>query len=172
MEANEALFLYATGCGCLDRIPLMIEKFVDLKYTVYSVLTPNVSLVTPPALIMEVPGNTWIHHYHQKKLKEFPFGTQLIAPCTFNTLNKIALGIADNLATSMIADGLGNGFPVVIAPAMNRGLWGHPRIKESIDKLTSWGVEIVARDPESEFGAMAPIDEIVKAVERVTLAAQ
>ena len=168
MEGNRSLFLFATGAGCIELVPEMIREFVDRDFTVYSVLTPNVSLVKPPAPLMEVPGNNWIHEYRQEPLDTYPFGTLLVAPCTFNTFNKIALGLADNLATSMIADGLGAGCPVFIAPAMNHGLWSHPQTAASIERLKGWGVEILPRDPSSRWGAMAPVENIIKAVSRVS----
>jgi hypothetical protein len=146
----------------------MIREFVQRDFTVYSVLTPNVSLVKPRAPLMEVPGNNWIHAYRQKPLDTYPFGTILVAPCTFNTFNKIALGLADNLATSMIADALGAGCPVVIAPAMNHGLWSHPQTKTSLELFEKWGVEIVQPDISDKWVTMAPIEHIIDAVVRVT----
>lgn len=167
MKDDKALFLFATGAGCVDLVPDLIREFVDREFTVYSVLTPNVSLVKPPAPLMEVPGNNWIHEYRQKPLDTYPFGTLLVAPCTFNTYTKIALGLADNLATSMIADGLGAGCPVIVAPAMNHGLWSHPQTAASSERLQSWGVEIVSRDSASRWGAMGSVADIVAAVMRV-----
>lgn len=167
MENDKTLFLFVTGAGCIDLVPDLIREFVDRDFTVYSILTPNVSLVKPPAPLMEVPGNNWIHEYRQKPLDTFPFGTLLVAPCTFNTFTKIALGLADNLATSMIADGLGAGCPVIVAPAMNHGLWSHPQTAASSERLKSWGVEIVPRDSSSRWGAMGSVEDIVTAVMRV-----
>lgn len=120
MTNASSIFLFVTGAGSCVQVPELIRELVDQQLTVYSVLTPNVSLVKMPASLMEVPGNHWIHDYGQEPLDRFPFGTMLVAPCTFNSFNKIALGLADNLATSMIADGLGAGCRVVIAPSMNQ----------------------------------------------------
>jgi hypothetical protein len=167
MANEKALFLFATGAGSVDLIPDMIREFVTREFTVYSVLTPNVSLVSPRAPLMEVPGNHWVHAYRQEPLDRYPFGTLLVAPCTFNTFNKIALGLADNLATSMIADGLGAGCPVVIAPAMNHGLWSHPQTAASLERFGSWGVEIVPPTITDEWVAMAPIEDILDTVLRV-----
>lgn len=167
MTDSNALFLFATGAGSVGEVPDMIRTFVDRGLTVYSVLTPNVSLVKPPATLMEVEGNHWVHEYRQDPLDRFPFGTMLVAPCTFNTFNKIALGLADNLATSMIADGLGAGCPVVIAPAMNHGLWAHPQTKASLARLQSWGCHIVMPAISERWVAMAPPEEVIAAVMKV-----
>lgn len=170
MADENALFLFVTGAGPCDRVPDMLREFVARDFKVYSVLTPNVSLVKPVAPLMEVPGNHWVHEYRQSPLDTYPFGTLLIAPCTFNTFNKIALGLADNLATSMIADGLGAGCPVVIAPAMNHGLWSHPQTAASLERLRSWGCEIVMPTITDQWVTMAPIKEIVETVSRISRA--
>ncbi len=166
MSAAQSVFLYVTGAGSCTRVPDIIRGLLAHDFTVYSVPTPNVSLVSPPASILDLPGNHWIHHYRQDPLDRFPFGIMLVAPCTFNTFNKLALGIADNLATAMIADGLGAGCPVIIAPSMNRGLWDHPQTAISLERLRSWGCEVIP--PSSDkWGSMAPNEEVINTVLRV-----
>jgi phosphopantothenoylcysteine decarboxylase/phosphopantothenate--cysteine ligase len=85
----------------------------------------------------------------------------LVAPCTFNTFNKLAHGIADNLATSMIADALGAGCPIFIVPAMNHGLWNHPQTRESLQRLTAWGCHIIMPQITDTQVTMAPIADIL-----------
>lgn len=167
-----ALFLFVTGAGSCVRVPDLIREFVAREMTVYSVLTPSVAAVSPTAPLMDVPGNHWIHEYRQPPLDIYPFGTLLVAPCTFNTFNKIAHGIADNLATAMIADGLGAGCPVIIAPSMNRGLWAHPQTTLSRRRLQEWGCTIVPptiNEAPAPGGTvtMAPIPDIVATVIRI-----
>lgn len=164
MNDKDALFLFVTGAGSCIHTPTLIRALVARGFIVYSVLTPNVAQVTAPAPLMEVPGNHWIHAYQQTPLERYPFGTLLVAPCTFNTFNKIALGLADNLATAMIADGLGAGNPVVIAPSMNRGLWAHPQTTASLARLQSWGCAIVPPMIVEGQVSMAPLATIVEAV--------
>ena len=166
IEDDAALFLFVTGAGTCVQTPMLIRALVAQEFTVYSVLTPNVAQVIAPAPLMEVPGNHWIHAYQQTPLERYPFGTLLVAPCTFNTFNKIALGLADNLATAMIADGLGAGNRIVIAPSMNRGLWAHPQTKASLARLQSWGCEIVPPTITAGQVTMAPVTEIVAVVTR------
>lgn len=163
-DTAQALFLFVTGAGSCIQTPALIGEFVARNFTVYSVLTPNVAQVTAPAPLMDVPGNHWLHAYRQTPLERYPFGTLLVAPCTFNTFNKIALGLADNLATAMIADGLGAGCPLIIAPAMNRGLWAHPQTKASLAHLQSWGCTIVPPTITADQVTMAPVMQIVDAV--------
>ncbi|MCB0063429.1 MAG: hypothetical protein KDE19_15010 [Caldilineaceae bacterium] len=164
MDDANAIFLFVTGAGSCVQVPELIRALLGHEYTVYSVLTPNVAQVTPPAPLMAIPGNHWIHAYRQEPLDRYPFGRLLVAPCTFNTFNKIALGLADNLVTAMIADGLGAGCPVMIAPSMNRGLWAHPQTKTSLARLESWGCHIVPPQVTEQQVTMAPIETIVNRV--------
>lgn len=159
-----ALFLFVTGAGTCTQTPELLGKLIDLGWKVYSVLTPNVETVAPPATLMDVPGNQWVHAYRQPPLERYPFGTLLVAPCTFNTFNKLALGLADNLATAMIADGIGAGCRTLIAPSMNAGLWSHPQTQMSMATLTDWGCEIIQPMMDEGQPTMASIDTILDAL--------
>lgn len=64
----------------------------------------------------------------------------VIAPCTANTLAKIAHGIADNLLTS---SAIAAKCPVVIFPAMNERMYDNPATQENISLLKSHGVKVI-----------------------------
>jgi phosphopantothenoylcysteine decarboxylase/phosphopantothenate--cysteine ligase len=67
----------------------------------------------------------------------------VIAPCTANTLAKLAHGLADNLLTvTALAAGGGN-VPVLVAPAMDLGMFGHPATQENVRILVERGVTIL-----------------------------
>ena len=70
----------------------------------------------------------------------------VIAPATANTIGKIANGICDNLLTS-IACAFTK--PILIAPAMNCGMWDNNFVQENISKLKNAGFTIL--EPESGF---------------------
>jgi phosphopantothenoylcysteine decarboxylase/phosphopantothenate--cysteine ligase len=93
----------------------------------------------------------------------------LIAPCTANTLSKIACGIDDTPVTTFATTALGSRKPVIIVPAMHHSMYRHPAVTENIAKLKTWGVEIV--DPRFEEGKakIAGGEEIVLRCERAIL---
>jgi len=64
----------------------------------------------------------------------------VIAPCTANTLAKLAHGSADNLLT---VTALAATCPIVIAPAMDGGMFSHPATQENLQTLTQRGATIV-----------------------------
>lgn len=67
----------------------------------------------------------------------------LVAPATANTLAKMRYGLADNLLTATL---LATRAPVVVAPAMNDGMWENPATRENIAALRARGVRIVEPD--------------------------
>ena len=72
----------------------------------------------------------------------------LIAPATAHTLAKCANGICDDLLTAVY---LSAKCPVVFAPAMDLDMYQHPSTIENLQKLQSFGNQIV----ESNFGELA-----------------
>jgi phosphopantothenoylcysteine decarboxylase/phosphopantothenate--cysteine ligase len=93
----------------------------------------------------------------------------LIAPCTANTLCKIAGGIDDTPVTTFATTALGRGMPVVIAPAMHDTMYNHPGVKECLEKVRGWGVVIVPPRCEEGKAKMAGADEILLWCERELL---
>jgi flavoprotein len=51
----------------------------------------------------------------------------LLAPCSFNSLNKLAHGIADNLALSVVAEAIGRSTPVIVRPVVEHAAPRPPR---------------------------------------------
>lgn len=82
-----------------------------------------------------------------------PFDIYLVAPATYNTINKFASGIADNAVTTTLAAGLGlmerGQAKILIAPTMH-GLLHNSILTESLKKLTGKGVRIIP--PREDYG--------------------
>ena len=67
----------------------------------------------------------------------------LVCPATADLLAKMAAGIADDLATTLL---LATDKPVVVAPAMNVRMWLHPATRRNVAQLTSDGVSVIEPD--------------------------
>ena len=67
----------------------------------------------------------------------------VIAPATFNTINKLAGGIADTYAHSTACEAIGAGIHVVLVPMVNELLWGHPALAASLRSLAAATVHLV-----------------------------
>jgi phosphopantothenoylcysteine decarboxylase/phosphopantothenate--cysteine ligase len=64
----------------------------------------------------------------------------VVAPCTANVIAKLAHGLADDILTSTA---LASRAPLVIAPAMNTGMWDHPATRANISLLGARGATFV-----------------------------
>jgi phosphopantothenoylcysteine decarboxylase/phosphopantothenate--cysteine ligase len=94
----------------------------------------------------------------------------LVAPCTANTLAKLAHGLADNVLTEAA---LAHRGPTLVAPAMNPRMWSHPATRANAETLRSRGITLVGPDEgetaEGELGVgrMAEPEDIVLAAEEL-----
>jgi phosphopantothenoylcysteine decarboxylase/phosphopantothenate--cysteine ligase len=64
----------------------------------------------------------------------------IIAPATANTLAKLALGLGDDLLSTMV---LTASCPLIVAPAMDGGMWDHPTVREHVEQLRSRGMTVL-----------------------------
>jgi len=90
-----------------------------------------------------------------------------IAPATAHMLAKMAHGLADDFLSTML---LATTAPIVVAPAMNVNMWGHPATRANVATLRERGVRFV--DPDAGYlacgmvgsGRLAEIEAIAQAV--------
>ena len=91
----------------------------------------------------------------------------VVAPASADLLAKMAQGLADDLASSVL---LAGDKPVLAAPAMNHRMWGNPATQDNIAKLAARGVGFVGPNVgpmacnETGPGRMAEPEEILAAV--------
>ena len=88
----------------------------------------------------------------------------LFAPCGFNSLNKLAQGIADTLALSVVAEAIGRATPVIVAPSLNQPLLDHPVAQASLRTLLGWGVILVPPLNDGAGPRLAPTAQVLDAV--------
>src|SRR6204780_5293263 len=92
----------------------------------------------------------------------------VVAPATANILAKMAGGLADDLASTVL---LATDKPVLIAPAMNVRMWLHAATRRNIARLEADGIRIIGPN-EGEMacheygpGRLAEPHEILAAIE-------
>lgn len=93
----------------------------------------------------------------------------LIAPCTANTLGKIASGIDDTTVTTFATTAIGSKKPVLIVPAMHHSMYRHPAVVENIARLQTWGITVAEPRIEEGKAKIATTEDIVLKVERAVL---
>ena len=97
----------------------------------------------------------------------------LIVPATANIIGKMACGIADDMLSTTV---MATRAPVMIAPAMNTGMWENPAVQQNIKTLTMRGVHVVMPASghlacgDSGAGKLEDIEVIARRAEEVLFA--
>jgi phosphopantothenoylcysteine decarboxylase/phosphopantothenate--cysteine ligase len=147
----------------------LCRLLVRERHDVVPLVTPGaerfVAEETFRALARRPPGDDVYLHLTRAELL-------VVAPCTANTLAKLAHGIADNVLTEAA---LAHRGPVLVAPAMNPRMWAHPATRANAETLRARGVVLVGPDEgetaEGELGVgrMAEPEEILRAAQDILL---
>ena len=91
----------------------------------------------------------------------------IIAPCTANTVNKIATGVSDTPVTAFATTAFGSGIPILIVPAMHESIYKSPVLIENLEKLKRLAVTVIGPRIEEGLAKIVSIEDILLAVERV-----
>ncbi len=160
------------------KICELIRMFKKSDYNVKVVMTPDAkNFVTPLTLETLSCNSVYCEQFSPRDKTEHISlcewaDTFVVAPLSANTLSKMALGICDNLLTSVFCAYLGHKKPVIIAPAMNTGMWQNPFVQENLEKLKDFGCEVL--EPESGFlacgtndkGRLCSLDKIYNSISK------
>jgi phosphopantothenoylcysteine decarboxylase/phosphopantothenate--cysteine ligase len=142
---------------------LLVKAGHDVVPLVTSAAERFVTAETFRALARRPPAEDLYLHLTRADL-------MLVAPCTANTLAKLAHGLADNVLTEAA---LAHRGPTLVAPAMNPRMWSHAATRANAETLRARGVALVGPDEgetaEGELGVgrMAEPEDIVKAAEEL-----
>jgi len=163
------VLLGVTGGIAAYKACELCRLLVREGHDVVPLVTPGaerfVTAETFRALARRPPGDDVYLHLTRADLL-------VVAPCTANTLAKLAHGLSDNVLTEAA---LAHRGPVLVAPAMNPRMWSHPATRANAEALWARGVVLVGPDEgetaEGELGVgrMAEPDEILRAARALLL---
>ena len=165
-ETFDVAYLVLSGTTTAARCPELLRGLLELGFpTVITIPTPNASRVIAPRELADVTGARLVESYFDAAIRPRPpRGVVLFAPCGFNSLNKLAHGIADTLALSVAAEAIGRRTPVIVGPSLNQPLLDHPITRTSLATLAGWGVIIVPMADEGDGPRLAPTPQLLDAV--------
>jgi phosphopantothenoylcysteine synthetase/decarboxylase len=165
-ERFDVAYLALSGTTTAARCPEILRALVGLGFaTVIALPTPNASRVIARRELADVPGAQVVESYFDLAIRPRPpRGVVLFAPCSFNSLNKLAHGIADNLTLSVVAEAIGRGTPVIVGPSLNAPLLAHPQAQASFKTLPGWGVTIIPQSDTGDGPRLAPTEQLIDAV--------
>jgi phosphopantothenoylcysteine synthetase/decarboxylase len=165
-EEFDVAYLVMSGTTTAARGPELLRGLKGLGLaTVIAIPTPNAARVVAPRELADIDGVRLVQSYFDAAIRPRPpRGIVLFAPCSFNSLNKLAHGIADSLALSVVAEAIGRGTPVIVGPSLNAPLLAHPQAQASLQTLPRWGVRIVPQVDHGEGPRLAPTAVLLDAV--------
>ena len=152
---NKKIIIGITGGIAAYKINYLVRDFVKAGAEVRIVMTKRTEDFVSPLTLSTLSRNkvytdfydenkTWNNHVELALWAD----VMLIAPCTANTLAKIANGICDNF---LMAVYMSAKCPVIIAPAMDLDMYAHPAVTRNLNIIESFGHKIIP----AEYGELA-----------------
>jgi phosphopantothenoylcysteine decarboxylase/phosphopantothenate--cysteine ligase len=168
------IVLGVTGSVAALETPQLARELIRHGAEVVAVMSPGAGRLVRPDLLEWATGNPVIRELTGKTEHVRLVGESsekadllLVAPCTANTISKIALGIDDTPVTTFASMALGNGVPVVLCPAAHEPMYRNGAVVENVERLKRLGVEVVEPRLEEGKAKIADQQTIVLAVLRL-----
>jgi phosphopantothenoylcysteine synthetase/decarboxylase len=159
--SGNVLYLIVCAAPPASESGRTIAALQDAGWDVCVVATPAALAWIDSPAISKATGHPVRSDFRGPDEPEFaPRGDAvLVAPATFNTINKVAVGLNDTLALGLINEAIGSqSVPVALVPWVNPSLRGHPAYHPSLSWLRSVDthiVELAAHDPKAFDEAIA-----------------
>lgn len=146
--SGRRILLGVTGGIAAYKAAELLRRLQDAGAEVRVVMTRHAAEFVTPMTFQALSGHpvrdTLFDPAHEAAMGHIELARWpdliLVAPCSANTLAKAALGLADNLLSTLL---VATDRPLMIAPAMNRLMWAHPATQAHAATLTKRGVTLV-----------------------------
>ncbi|MCD6094744.1 hypothetical protein J7J39_02465 [bacterium] len=170
---GKKIVLGITGSLAAVKTVEMARELIREGADVYPVMTKAATRIIHPSsvhlacgreVITKLTGKVEYIQFFGGKDKADLF---LIAPCTANTVGKIASGIGDTTVTIFAMMAFSSKCPVLIVPAMHQGLYENPIFQENLKKLEKLGAVILQPKIEEGKAKIPDIKEIVQTVKKL-----
>jgi len=132
------------GAGPTTAIGTLVRLALERGWTVQVVATPAALEFFDPAAVEQLTGNPVRSQYSKPGSPRSRIPDAIIvAPATYNTVNKWAQGTSDTYALGVLAEMTGMDTPIVVLPFVNSALAGRVAFRRSVETLRSEGVRIL-----------------------------
>ncbi|MFQ5509666.1 MAG: bifunctional phosphopantothenoylcysteine decarboxylase/phosphopantothenate--cysteine ligase CoaBC [Leptospirillia bacterium] len=166
------LLLGVSGSIATYKSVYLVRRLTEAGARVHVVMTGSAGRFVTPLTFEAVSGNPVLSdlfegppNAHIELAESVDMG--IVAPATANTLARHAAGIADDALGTVLLALRG---PLLMAPAMDGGMWDHPATRDNVGRLAERGVQFVGPHEGalasglSGIGRMAEPEEILAAV--------
>jgi len=176
MLTGKKIVVGVTGGIAAYKACDLVSRLKKRGAQVRVVLTEHACQFVPPLTFETLSGNqayadTFDRKYEIGHVSLAKWGDLFIAaPCTANVMAKMACGIADDLLSTTYVAMQGD---VLIAPAMNCGMWRNAATQANLETLKQRGVHVVGPETgflacgDEDIGRMSEPEQIVQAAEAI-----
>jgi len=144
--AGKKIIVAVTGSIAAYKTPQLVRMLIKSGAEVKVITTAAAEQFVSPLALATVSkspvhsnvndGSAWNNHVALGRWAD----ALLIAPCSANTLAKLANGLCDNLVCAVYLSAI---CPVFIAPAMDEDMWLHQSTRNNLQKVRSYGNTII-----------------------------
>ncbi|MCA2224648.1 flavoprotein [Nonomuraea aurantiaca] len=143
-QPGKVLYIIVCAAGPAPDVGRLVALAQGEDWTVQIIATPPaLDFIDAPELEKQT-GRPVLSQYRKPNEPRSPRADAIIvAPATYNTINKFASGIADTYALGLLSEAPGPGIPVVILPFVNTALASREPFQRSVDRLRAEGVRVL-----------------------------
>ncbi|GAA3510808.1 phosphopantothenoylcysteine synthetase/decarboxylase [Streptosporangium album] len=152
-RTGKVLYVIVCAAGTAAGVGRLVAMAQERGWTVQVVVTPSALGFVDIDGLEKQTGRPVRSRYRRPDEPKPPRADAIIvAPATYNTVNKFALGISDTYALGLLAEAPGLGIPVVVLPSVNGGLATRVPFRRSVEQLRAEGVRVLLGHEASESG--------------------
>ncbi|KAF7599691.1 MAG: bifunctional phosphopantothenoylcysteine decarboxylase/phosphopantothenate--cysteine ligase CoaBC [Candidatus Dactylopiibacterium carminicum] len=146
--AGKTIVLGVSGGVAAYKAAELVRLLIKAGARVHVVMTENGVRFVTPTTFQALSGNSvWTEAWDDRRANNMSHieltraaDALLIAPATANILAKLANGLADDLLSTLV---LARDCPLLVAPAMNKQMWGNPATQRNVERLRADGVAVI-----------------------------
>ena len=144
-KGDRVLYLIVCAAPPARDAKVFVELAQQAGWQVCVIATPSALNFIDSSELESLTGYPVRSHYKRPDEPDVlpPPDAIIVAPATFNTINKWAAGISDTLALGLVTEAIGKRLPLVAMPFLNTAQAQHPAFGRSIEELRSWGVRVL-----------------------------
>ena len=143
-QDGRVLTVIVCGAAPASEVGQLVKLAQEHGWTVQLVATPAaLDFIDIPALEALTGSPVRSHYRKPGEPRSRPPDAIIVAPATYNTINKWAQGISDTYALGILAETTALGVPIVVLPFVNSALAFRAPLRRSVEELRSEGVLIL-----------------------------